>query len=252
MKFSIIIPVFNGMPYLSEALHSVLKATLSIDHEIIYQDAGSTDGSIELAQSLLPPESIHVEKDNGHYDAINKGFHRATGDILYWLNADDVVKPDAFSRVQKIFNDHPSIQWLVGGFEMIDSEGRPTRKIHQWYKHLLLRHYRNEMLFFENPIPQMSVFMRKEFFLKAGDLTNYYLAFDYEYWLRLAQLQTPWVTTEILSQFRWQPDSKSARHHTRLFEEQLEISRLYTQNPFFLFLHHLTCQRNRFLYHWLP
>jgi glycosyltransferase involved in cell wall biosynthesis len=240
------------MPYLQHALESVLLNAQEVDTEIIYQDGGSTDGSIALAQSLLPSSAIHVEKDRGHYDAINRGFHKSTGEILCWLNADDTLKPGAFRHIASLFEKNPTIQWIVGGFEMIDSQGKKTRRVHQWYKHFLLRHYCHEMLFFENPIPQMSVFLRKDFFLKAGDISPYYLAFDYDYWLRLANLQTPWITPEILSQFRWQPDSKSARHTSKLFQEQYEIAQKYTDNPLYLLLHQMTCLRNRFFYSWLP
>lgn len=252
MRFSITVPVLNGMPYLKHALESIILNAHEIETEIIYQDGGSTDGSIEMAQSLLPKTSIYVEKDLGHYDAINRGFHKSQGEILCWLNADDTLKPGAFSHIATLFEKNPTLQWIVGGFEMINSEGKEIRKIHQWYKHFLLRHYRNEMLLFENPIPQMSVFLRKDFFLKAGDISPYYLAFDYEYWLRLSKLQTPKITSEILSQFRWQPNSKSAQHTTRLFQEQYQIAQKYTRNPVYLLLHRITYLRNRFFYSWLP
>jgi glycosyltransferase involved in cell wall biosynthesis len=252
MTFSVVLPCLNGIPFLRRTIESVQANLADVSGEILYQDGGSTDGSLELAKSLLPSSSIHSEKDLGQYDAINRGFHRAKGDVLCWLNSDDTLKSGALKHIQQIFETHPTVQWIVGGFEMMDAEGREIRKIHQWYKHWLLRHYRNEMLFFENPIPQMSVFLRKELFLKAGDLSCYDLAFDYEYWLRLSSLHTPWITDRILSQFRWHPDSKSAKNHHRLFDEQYEIACNYTDHPIYQFLHQITRQRNRFLYTWLP
>jgi glycosyltransferase involved in cell wall biosynthesis len=252
MRFSITVPVLNGMPYLKHALESIILNANEIETEIIYQDGGSTDGSLELAQALLPSSSIYIEKDLGQYDAINRGFHKSQGDILCWLNADDTLKPGALTHIDSLFSKNPTLQWIVGGFEMIDSKGKEIRKIHQWYKHLLLKNYQNELLFFENPIPQMSVFMRKELFLRAGNLSAYHLAFDYEYWLRLTRLQTPGITSKILSQFRWQPHSKSSQNTTRLFQEQYEIAQKYTQDPFYLFLHRITQLRNRFFYSWLP
>lgn len=240
------------MPFLRETIESLKNNLQEVEGEIIYQDGGSNDGSLELAQSLLPHSSIFHEKDSGQYDAINRGFHKSQGEILSWLNADDILKPGALLKIQRLFDRYPSIQWIVGGFEMIDAQGNPTRKIHQWYKHWLLRHYRNELLFFENPIPQMSVFIRKELFKKAGDLGGYELASDYEYWLRLSSHHSPWITPDILSQFRWHPDSKSAKNHQQLFDEQYQIATLYTQKKFYHFLHRLTQKRNQLFYTWLP
>ncbi len=252
MTFSITVPCLNGMPYLSQTLLSIQNNLQEVQGETIYQDAGSTDGSIEIAQSLLSPDSIHLEKDLGQYDAINRGFHRSQGEILSWLNADDLLKPGALRSVEKIFEEHPTIQWIVGGFEMIDRQGKPVRKIHQAYKHWLLKNYRNELLFFENPIPQMSVFIRKELFLKCGDLAPYPLALDYDYWLRLSAHHTPWITLDILSQFRWHSQSKSARNPKRLFEEQYEVACRYTDHPIYRLLHRITRERNRIFYSWLP
>ncbi|MES2307971.1 MAG: glycosyltransferase family 2 protein [Verrucomicrobiota bacterium] len=252
MTFSVIVPCLNGMPFLKETLESIQSNLQTVQGETIFQDAGSTDGSLEWAQTILPPSSIRSEKDLGQYDAINRGFHHAQGDVLCWINADDTLKPGSLQKVQEIFENNPTIQWIVGGFEMIDSQGKEIRKIHQSYKHWLLKNYRNELLFFENPIPQMSVFIRKNIFLKAGDLSSYYLAFDYEYWLRLSSLHTPWITLDILSQFRWHPDSKSSQNHRQLFDEQYEIACRYTKNPFFRFLHRMTRERNRLFYTWLP
>ncbi len=252
MTFSITVPCLNGMPFLSHTLESIQRNLQEVEGEIIYQDAGSTDGSIKLAQSLLPSSSIHCEKDNGQYDAINRGFHRSQGEILCWLNSDDTLKSGALLQVEKVFKKHPTIQWIVGQFEIIDLNGKPTRNLHQSYKNWLLKNYRTELLYFENPIPQMSVFIRKELFLKAGDLAPYHLGFDYEYWLRLSTLHSPWITDQVLSQFRWHPHSKSAQNTVKLFKEQYQIASLYTKNPYYRFLHQITRARNRLLYSWLP
>ena len=114
MKISVITPNFNGGEFLERALRSVISQDYR-DVEHIVMDGGSTDESLQIVdryrQNLT---KVVSEKDNGQYDAIGKGFARATGDILCWLNSDDIYFPWTMRVVARLFVDFPQVDWIMG------------------------------------------------------------------------------------------------------------------------------------------
>ncbi len=122
-RISIIIPSYNQGKYLRGAIRSVLKQDYS-DFELIVMDGGSTDGSVEIIQSL----SSHLKywestPDRGQAHAINKGFAQASGEIITFLSSDDYYLPDAFLDVAEKYNRDPGVGAIVGGFSFLE-EGR--------------------------------------------------------------------------------------------------------------------------------
>ncbi len=114
MKISIVTPNFNGAEWLERAIHSVISQDYK-NIEYIVMDGGSSDGSLEIIERHRAHITKFVsERDNGQYDAIAKGFSVATGDILCWLNSDDVYFPWTMRVVARIFSDYPQIQWIMG------------------------------------------------------------------------------------------------------------------------------------------
>ena len=111
---SILTPSFNQAPYLEETIQSVL----SQDHprlEYMIVDGGSTDGSIEVIKKYEHKLAWWVsEKDKGQTDAINKGFARASGEILAWINSDDTYEPGAVSAAVKYLQEHPNVGMVYG------------------------------------------------------------------------------------------------------------------------------------------
>jgi hypothetical protein len=91
--------------------------------EHIVQDAGSDDGTLDWLRDD-PRVRAFVEKDQGMYDAINRGFRRATGDIFAWLNCDEQYLPGALRSVTAFFDSHPAVDVLFGDVVMVDAEGR--------------------------------------------------------------------------------------------------------------------------------
>jgi glycosyltransferase involved in cell wall biosynthesis len=115
-KISIVTPSFNQANYLDQTIRSVLVAADNSQAKLEYVliDGGSTDGSKAIIQRHASSLAWWCsEKDNGQYDAINKGFDRTTGDIMGWLNSSDLYFPWTLSTVCEVFDKYPYIQWIA-------------------------------------------------------------------------------------------------------------------------------------------
>jgi glycosyltransferase involved in cell wall biosynthesis len=121
MKFSIITPVFNGMPWIDCCIRSV-RDQQQVDLEHIIQDGGSSDGTAQLCQQF-PLVQYVQEKDRGMYDAINRGFKRAQGDIFLQLNCDEQLLPGALSAASRFFETHPEVEIAFAYVLVLNPEG---------------------------------------------------------------------------------------------------------------------------------
>jgi glycosyltransferase involved in cell wall biosynthesis len=123
---SIVTPSFNQGPFIEEAILSVSQQHYpSVEHIVI--DGGSTDGTIEVLKKY-PHLNWLSEPDGGQSDAMNKGFARANGDIIGWLNADDTYLPNTFEVVVRFFQNHPDVALAYGYVYVIDDRSRRVRK----------------------------------------------------------------------------------------------------------------------------
>ncbi|HEX5220571.1 MAG TPA: glycosyltransferase family 2 protein [Verrucomicrobiae bacterium] len=136
-EISIVTPSFRGERWLPLCIASVADQQISREH--IVQDAGSDDGTLDW----LPTDTrvrAFVEKDQGMYDAVNRGFRRATGDLLAYLNCDEQYLPHALKRVTGFFKQHPEVDILFGDCLVVDAKGEyicerrslTPRLIHTW------------------------------------------------------------------------------------------------------------------------
>jgi len=141
VRFSVITPSFRNSNWLKLCIASV--ADQAVDHEHIIQDAGSDDGTLDW----LPHDSrvqAFVEKDDGMYDAVNRGLRRARGDILSYLNCDEQYLPGALAAVRDFFEHHPKVEVLYADFVVVDGAGnylfhrkvQAPRLHHTWVAHL--------------------------------------------------------------------------------------------------------------------
>lgn len=121
MKFSIVTPVYDGMPQLKRCVGSV-RGQRGTQFEHIIQDGGSVDGTVEWL-SAQPDLNICSTRDNGMYDAINRGWSLATGDVLSWLNADEQYLPGTLAFVRDFFSKYPHADAVFGDMIMVDSQG---------------------------------------------------------------------------------------------------------------------------------
>jgi glycosyltransferase involved in cell wall biosynthesis len=142
MKISIITPSFNQCRYIGQTMNSVLSQAGRFDLEWIVMDGGSTDGTVDLLKGIDDSRVSWVsEPDEGQSHAINKGLSRATGDVLAWLNSDDVYTPGALSHVADAFRDAPERQWLIGRCGIVDQNNRQIRRWISAYKHRRMNRY---------------------------------------------------------------------------------------------------------------
>jgi glycosyltransferase involved in cell wall biosynthesis len=178
---SIITPSYNQAPYIEQTIQSVLRQDYP-RIEYILIDGGSTDNSFEIIEKYADRLAYWIsEKDSGQAEAINKGFRRARGEILAWLNSDDYYLPNTISAVVKCFDENPDVVMVYGDMLAVDGNGRTTNILK--YKQLSLE----DLLCFQI-IGQPSVFFRRSALEKVGPLdTTFHFMLDHHFWIRLAQ-----------------------------------------------------------------
>jgi FkbM family methyltransferase len=181
-SLAIVTPCLNGRTYLRETMTSVLAQDYPGLHYVI-QDGRSRDGSPELAQQLAAAHrrgtvAVASEHDDGQADAINRGFARTSGDIMAWLNADDVLLPGSLDYVGRYFAQHPEIDLVYGHRIVIDVEGR---EVARW----ILPPHMPAAMGWADFVPQETLFWRRRVWERVGPLDNSFaFAFDWDFILR--------------------------------------------------------------------
>jgi glycosyltransferase involved in cell wall biosynthesis len=220
-------PSYNQAHFIEETLRSVSTQQYPVlEHLVI--DGGSTDGTIEILRRYCStPGWEHLswisEPDRGQSDAINKGFRIATGDIIGWLNSDDLYEPDSFTRVSKAFQENPLTDFIYGDYLIIDETGKTLLSKKEidfdW----------EIMLCGLNYIAQPNVFFRRRVFDKVGFLSDtLHYVMDYEFWLRAAAYGFHFQ--HIPSTFaacRWHLGAKTVSRNPHIEEELMSVRAKY-------------------------
>lgn len=239
-NISIITPSFNQAGYIESNIRSIQsqKGDFLVEHIVI--DGGSDDGTLEILNKYKATVKWVSEKDNGQSDALNKGIRIARGEIVGWLNSDDVYHTGALAYVTEYFKNHPESMWLYGQCNIINENGREVRKFITWYKRIMSGNYNYKRLLIENYISQPAVFFRKKVFDEVGLInTSYQFAMDYDLWIRLGKMYNPGVTNNYLAGFRIHRSSKSKNYFQKQFSEQYDIASKVIKSPARKFLHRL-------------
>jgi glycosyltransferase involved in cell wall biosynthesis len=242
-RISIVTPSYNQARWLPLTAASVLDQGYP-NLEYLIQDGHSTDGTREVLVGLPPEVSWVSERDGGQADAVNRGWARATGEVLGWLNSDDVYEPGALMRVGEAFAADPGLDWLVGRCRIIDARGREIRRLVTRYKNFLLDHLSLPVLLMENAISQMAVFVRRRALDAVGPLrTDLHWVLDYDLWLRLMRRSRPLVSPHVLAAFRMYGGTKSVDGFARQFAEEHAVASAHAREaglPFLIPLHRIS------------
>lgn len=240
MKISIITPCLNAAPFIDRTILSVLAQRGDFELEYIVVDGVSTDGTLAIIRRYDNQLRWVSEKDPGQTSAINKGLTLATGEVVAFLNADDLYAPGALAHVAAAFVN-PQTQWAFGKCDIIDINDRPMRSLITSYKNYHLRRRSHRRLLAENFISQPAVFWRRSVMGGIGFLDeSEYFVMDYEYWLRLWQKYEPVFIDSYLASFRWYEISKSGAGFSKQFADELRVAQRYANGAIWpIVLHRL-------------
>lgn len=224
---TIVTPSFNQARYIEATIQSVVGQDYpNIEYLIV--DGGSTDGTVDIIKKYEGRISWWVsEQDKGQTDAINKGFNRANGQILAWLNSDDTYEPGAVAQAVQYLLEHPEVGMVYGDCNFIDEEGRVIgrfasaqtdyRLLRQGYVH----------------IPQQTMFFRADLWKQVGPLDpSFYFAMDYDLWTRLAARTALKYVPQAWANFRLHTSGKTIAADDRCWPEMLRVHYRDGGSPF--------------------
>jgi glycosyltransferase involved in cell wall biosynthesis len=215
--FSCVIPVKGERPFLDETFRSLEGQELADDLEVIVQDGD-------------------IERDGGQSDALNRGFAKAQGEWLFWLNSDDLLLPGALCKVKKAIerqsgkSGRQEIEWIAGNQLLIDKKGKILKCSvgngwHDWlYRHAVPHVY--------GP----SSFFRRELFERVGGFdVSLGICMDWDLWIRFMKAGARFVRINdyLWAQRQWQ-GSKTQRRISgaERVAHRSEINSMFSKNAF--------------------
>jgi len=221
-KITVVTPSFNQGQFIEETIRSVLLQGYP-NLEFIIVDGGSTDNSIEIIKKYEPWLAYWVsEPDRGQSHAVNKGIQKATGDILFWLNSDDLALPGAFHTVADKFHHNPESSIISGQAYIINGDREVIGSLKSYFIS-----WEELATSPRNHIRQISTFFYRLLFEECGYLNeDLHISMDTELIVRLTKNHPPLVIQESLTAFRTHHEAKTA---SRLIEGYLETDRVRPQ-----------------------
>lgn len=213
--------------YIEQTILSVITQDYP-NLEYIVVDGGSTDHTMDIINKYKSKISIIInEPDNGMYDAISKGMESSTGEILAWLNADDIYFPWTLSTVSKVFSENNEISWIRGMPAFLDESGCLSNiynNISAAPKSFIKNGWFREGIY--GFLQQESIFWKRGLWNKVNGLNlNYRIAADFELWTRFAEHSELVSVGLPLAAFRKRSQSKSVLEKKKYTDEVLHICR---------------------------
>jgi glycosyltransferase involved in cell wall biosynthesis len=212
IKISIVTPSYNQGIFLQRTLDSVLNQNIDQLEYLVF-DGGSNDESVTILESYRDRLSYVSEKDGGQSDAVNKGLLAAKGEIIGWLNSDDVYYPGAIASVLEIFERYPEVDVVYGQADHIDENDVYMEDYYteQWVYDRL-----KEVCYLCQP----AVFFRKKVVKQYGVLNKDLLyCMDYEYWLRIGANKPFYFLEKKLAGSRLYSNNKTLGNRRAVHEE---------------------------------
>jgi glycosyltransferase involved in cell wall biosynthesis len=223
VRFSIVTPSYNQGRYIERTIQSVL--TQGVDLEYVITDGGSTDTTLDVLRRYSGRLRWISERDRGQTDAVNKGIAMTSGEVIGWLNSDDVYYPSALSRIREFLSAHPSIDVVYGDGDWIDAE---DKVIGRYYTEPWAPERLKQRCFLCQP----AVFFRRRVVERFGLLDPaLHYTMDYEYWLRLATGGAQFAyLSKALAGARLHPDTKTSASALKLYAELHPMLRRYMRH----------------------
>ena len=222
MKVTVVTPSFNQAEFLERTLLSVFRQE-GADFEYIVVDGQSTDGSVDILESYR--DKIHhlvIEPDSGQADALRKGFEHATGDVLCYLNSDDILLSGSLKRVVAYFQANPDVEAVYSNRVFVDESDRIT-------KFWILPPHSDYCMSRWDFIPQETCFWRRSLMEKSGSIDpTYGFALDYDLFVRMMQKGRFKRVSKFLAAFRVHPTAKSSTLYETTGRQ--EIARVQSEN----------------------
>jgi glycosyltransferase involved in cell wall biosynthesis len=228
---SIVTPSYNQQRFLENTILSVLDQ--DYPHlEYIVVDGGSTDGSVEVIQKYQDRLSDWIsEPDQGQTDAINKGFSLSQGEIMAWINSDDLYAPGAISAAVNFLQENPQVGMVYGDTDLIDENGRIVGRFNARptsYGRLM----RGGVY-----IPQPAAFWRRDLWESVGPLdSGFYFAMDYDLWVKFSKVTKIQYHPELWASFRIHSGGKTTVSDDRCWPEMREVHKREGGSIFSIFM----------------
>lgn len=220
-KVSIITPSFNQGRFIEKTIQSVLSQKGDFQLEYIVVDGGSSDNTIDILKAYEGKLQWTSEKDNGQSDAINKGFRRATGDIIAWLNSDDTYYPRAIQKAVEYLNMNPDALMVYGKGMYIDENDKELETYQTG-------EFDRDRFSQECIICQPTVFMRRRVLDEIGFVDeSLKCAMDYDYWWRVSKAGAIGFLPDNLATYRLHNDSKTISQKLQSYTEAIKIVKKY-------------------------
>ena len=221
-RITVVTPSYNYGQYLEACLDSILSQNYP-NLELIVLDGGSTDNTVQI----LKRYDRHIQHwrsspDPGQYSAIEEGFRLSTGELMTWLNADDMFHPGAFATVSGLFGADPRVEWLMGRPNSFDEQGRQKHVLS-----FLPMNSRAKYLADEELIQQEGVFWRRGLWERSGAYIEkrLRLAADLELWARFFRSAALYSVDTLIAGFRDHPLQKSKDKAGYTAEANLVLAR---------------------------
>lgn len=221
---SIITPSYNQAKYLEQTITSVLEQSYpSIEYIVV--DGKSKDNSIDIIKKYADKLAYWVsEKDKGQADAINKGFSRATGEIIAWLNSDDYYLPGAVQAAVKVFEENPDIVLVYGNMLAVNEHGVTFNTMN--YSQLTLK----DLLCF-NIIGQPAVFMRRSALQQTSGLdATFHFLLDHLLWIQIAKQGKILHVNQTWAAARYHAEAKNVSKAAEFGREAFRILETIAQD----------------------
>lgn len=222
-RISVIVPSYNSGAYLQQALASALEQE-PCPHEVVVQDGGSTDDTLDILRSFGERVAWVSAPDHGQSDALNRALARTTGDIVLWVNADDVILPGALAAASAAFGADSDLAFVYGDFDLIDGAGTIVRRLrsspYSWE-----RVYARGCYIFSG-----SLFVRRSVLLGAGGFDPSLRAcMDFDLLLRLDGVGPSRHIDRTIGQLRMHGTNKSSSMLRVFLREGLQVRRRYAR-----------------------